>query len=102
MKALIAAIAVWTLAVIAIMLFYPASRPLLGCMYLVGRSPECEAAQEGLNRASELSHTLPLVAPILAGYLVIAAVALVRRRRRERLVGEVGVEPTRRSRGTGS
>ncbi len=101
-KLLLAGLVGWTAACLAILLFYPAGGTLLGCMRLVGRSVECEAAQEALNRVTFLRHTLPVMALILTGYLVIAAAALVRRRSRERLVGEVGVEPTRRSRGTGS
>jgi hypothetical protein len=91
-KVFIAALAAWTIVCGAILLFYPAGGELLGCMHKVGRGPDCEAAQEALNQAYQLRHTLPLVTLMLSGYLLVAAAALVRRRRQERLVGEVGVE----------
>jgi hypothetical protein len=101
-KALIVGIVLWTTACGAVVFHYPGGGTLLGCMRKVARDAACESAQEALNRAYELTHTLPLILLILTGYLVIAAAALVRRRRRERLVGEVGFEPTRPLRGTGS
>lgn len=103
MKGLVAGIAAWTLVCAAILLFYPwPGGNLLGCMRKVGRDAACEEAQAVLNRACELTHILPLIVLMLTGYLVVAAAMLVRRRRNERLVGEVGVEPTRPLRGTGS
>jgi hypothetical protein len=80
-KVLVAALAAWTIACGAILLFYSAGGELLGCMHKVGRGPDCEAAQAALNRAYVLDHTLPLVTLMLAGYLLVAAAALVRRRR---------------------
>jgi hypothetical protein len=103
MRTLVAGIAAWTATCAAILLLYPGGGgTLLGCMRKVGRDAACEDAQAALNRAYELTHTLPLILLMRTGYLVVAAAVLVRRRRRERLVGEVGFEPTRPLRGTGS
>jgi len=84
-KALLAAIALWTATCGGILLLNPGpGGTLLTCMRKVGRDAACEAAQAAMNREYELAHTVPLVLLMLTGYLVVAAAVLVRRRRRER------------------
>ena len=83
MKALAAALALWTVVAVLFLIFDPGYQSvLLGCMRLVGRSATCEAQQQAINQAWTWLHTVPLILTIAMGYLAIVVTALVRRRRR--------------------
>ena len=82
MKSLVAAAALWSLVILAWVSSYPAAgHELLGCMRLIGRSPECEARQQAINELWWHYQTLPTLVGIGSGYLAIMVFRIVRWRR---------------------
>ena len=82
MKSLVAAAALWSIVILAWVLFYPAAgHELLGCMRLIGRSAQCEAQQQVVNDLWWQYQTLPALAGIVSGYLGIVVFRIVRWRR---------------------
>jgi hypothetical protein len=82
-KAFAAAIGLWTLISLGLLLLDPgAVSTLLSCMRLVGRSSDCEAAQAAANEVVWWWHTLPMLLAVAAGYAGIIGVRLLWNRRR--------------------
>ncbi len=92
MKLLVGSVLAWSVVVLLFLFFDPGfPRAVLPCMALVGRSVACETGQAELNSASWWLHTLPLMAALAGGYLAIALIYVMGRRRRSRRTGERGV-----------
>lgn len=75
------ALVAWTAVVLAVLLFYPAGREVLGCMHLVGRSLACETQQVAINGVWWTHETLPMLVAFAAGYLGIVGLRLACLRR---------------------
>jgi len=78
MKSFAVAVGLWSVAVLAWLLFNPTDigSPVLGCMHLVGRSVECEAQQAATNAVRWQNQALPIVVGMASGYVAIVVVAL--------------------------
>ena len=82
MKWLVSAATQWSIVILAWVLFCPAAgHEVLGCMRLIGRSPECEAQQQAINELWWQYQTLPALTGIAAGYVGLVFLRAVRWRR---------------------
>jgi ABC-type microcin C transport system permease subunit YejB len=77
MKALLAALAIWTTIAFLILLFDPGGALTVEpCMRLISRTAACEARMQELNDGYWFRHTLPLILVALSGYVAIGIVKL--------------------------
>jgi hypothetical protein len=72
----LAANAIWSALVLVLLFLDPGFVQPLSCLRLVGRSPECVAAQQALDDASWWLHTFPFVMAIAVGHAAIVLIAL--------------------------
>jgi ABC-type Na+ efflux pump permease subunit len=83
-RALVAALILWSLIALAFLLFAP-FHPVYPCARLVGASPACRAAVDAANEVVQSLEIRPILFTIVAGYVAIAVIRVrgLRRRRRE-------------------
>jgi hypothetical protein len=75
--------AAWTAVVLAVLLLWPSGVDTPGCAHLVTPSAACLGQLADLNDRAWWTRTLPLLAFVASGYVVLA-VAAARHRRRSR------------------
>jgi len=83
MRALVAAVLLWSAFSLALLLLAP-SYPVYPCARLVGASPACRAAVDAANDVVQALAIRPILVTIAAGYAAIALIRvrdLLRRRR---------------------
>jgi hypothetical protein len=81
---LLAGLLGWTAAVVPLLLFVPGYVNTPGCAHRIGISAACAAQVAAQGEELFWQHTLPLLATIIGGYILVATVALVVWRRSRR------------------
>jgi hypothetical protein len=76
MRGLVVAGTLWTAAVVAILLFWPSGVQSNGCWRLVDAPPDCLLQLREVNDRLWLTNTLPMLAVIAGGYLLVGALAV--------------------------
>jgi hypothetical protein len=76
-KLLLAGLLGWTAALVPLVLFVPSHLNTPGCAGKVGMTAACAAQMAAENQALFWQDTFPFLATVLAGYAVVALVALV-------------------------
>jgi hypothetical protein len=79
--ALVAAVSLWTVFSVGVLLMAPGMSVSLGCMSHVSPPPECEAQQAAVNAVTLVLWTWPTLLIIAAGYVAIALIRVGCRRR---------------------
>lgn len=80
-KLLLAGLLGWTAAVVVLILFVPGHVNTPGCARHIDVSAACQAQMATENADILAFHTLPLLAVIAGGYLMVAIVAFWQSRR---------------------
>jgi hypothetical protein len=73
--------AAWTAVVLAVLLLWPGSVDTPGCAHLVTPSVACIGQLADMNDRAWWMQTLPMLAFVASGYVVLAVLALRHRRR---------------------
>ena len=84
MKLLLAGVLGWTAALVPLLLFVPGYVNTPGCAHRIGISAACAAQMAAQDEELFWQHTLPLLATIVGGYILVAVLALLLARRARR------------------
>jgi hypothetical protein len=85
-KLLLAGLLGWTAALVPLVLLVPGYVNTPGCAHKIGITAACAAQMAAENEELFWQHTFPLLATMVGGYVLVAAVALVLVRRSRRRV----------------
>jgi len=83
-KLLLAGVLGWTAALVPLLLFVPGYVNTPGCAHRIGISAACAAQMAAQDEELFWQHTLPLLATIVGGYILVAVLALLLARRARR------------------
>lgn len=81
----------WTAVVVAVFVYWPWPLPDEGCARLILRPPACDATLAQLNDRIWWTQTLPMLAFVASGYVIVGMLAIRQWRRRrpgQRTVGQ--------------
>jgi hypothetical protein len=84
MKLLVAGLLGWSAALVPLVLFVPGGVNAPGCAGKVGLDAACAAEMAAANEAVFWQQTFPFLATVVAGYVLVGAVALFLARRARR------------------
>jgi hypothetical protein len=84
MKLLVVGLLGWTAALVPLVLFVGGYVNAPGCAGKVGLTAACAAEMAAANDTAFWQHTFPLLATVVGGYVLVAAVALVLSQRARR------------------
>ena len=87
-RRLFLAILVWTFVVVYVVLFWPWSLPEPGCWQLVDAPAHCQVELAASNERVWWTQTVPMLAFLASGYIIIGALAARRRLRGRRRHGQ--------------
>ena len=75
-KLILVGVVAWTAVAGAVLLFWPWSTPFVACAWLVDPSAGCLAELAAANEARFWGQTVPFVAIVIAGYLLVGVLAI--------------------------